>query len=132
VSVAGLVALGVGVLAPRSALAAPDIPAGAHFTSWADNGKAADDGKSGERVLQLVQGDLPKGTGIVAGVVKTDTACDEDDASLNHCHNVIALAGGGEIEVVLNHKNSRTLCLSPGDRLTLARLGGGWLVAKED
>ncbi len=128
---AGLVAIGLGVVAPATA-ATPDIPAGAHFASWADNGKADDNGKAGERVLQLVKGELPTGTGAVTGVVKTDTDCDQDKAGLNHCRNVITLASGGEIEVVLHHRNMRSLCLSPGDRLTLARLDGDWLVAKDD
>ncbi len=120
------IALGLAVIAPASALALPTIPAGAHFTSWADNGK------DGERILQVVRGDLPEGAGVVAGVVKTDTNCDEDADDINHCHNVIALGSGGEIEVVLNHRNTRTLCLSPGDKLTLTRMGGGWLAAKKD
>ena len=53
IAVSGLAAVVLSVLAPEPALAEPDIPAGAHFTSWADNGKG------GEVVLQLVKGDLP-------------------------------------------------------------------------
>jgi len=123
--VAGLIALGLTVLAPKPASAEPDIPAGAHFTSWSDNGK------DGERILQLVKGDLPKVAKVVAGVVKTDTDCDPDASGINHCHSIIALANGGEIEVVHNHAMMRYPCLSPGEKLTLTKLDDGWLVAKD-
>jgi hypothetical protein len=125
VAVAGLIALGLIVLAPKPASAQPDIPAGAHFSSWADNGK------DGERILQVVKGDLSKVAVSVDGLVKTDTNCDPDAAGVNHCHNVIGLANGGEIEVVHNHAMMRYPCLSPGEKLTLARLADGWLVAKD-
>jgi hypothetical protein len=124
-AVVGLAAFGMGVLAARAASDEPAIPAGAHFTSWADNGN------DGERVLQLVKGDLPKVAEVVTGVVKTDTNCDPDASGINHCHNVIALGNGGEIEVVHNHEMMHYPCLSPGDKLTLAKLADGWLVAKD-
>ncbi len=122
--VAGLAAFGVSVLAARANSGEPAIPAGAHFTSWADNGT------DGERVLQLVHGELPMAAA-VAGVVKTDTDCNPDNSGINHCHNVIGLANGGEIEVVDNHAMMRHPCLSPGQKLTLARLAAGWVVAED-
>ncbi len=125
VAAAGLVALGLTVLAAKPASALSDVPSGAHFTSWADNGK------DGEIVIQPVRGDLPKVAVSVDGVVKTDTNCTPDAAGISHCLNVVALASGGEIEVVHNHAMMTYPCLTPGEKLTLSRLGDGWLVAKD-
>jgi hypothetical protein len=125
--VAGVVAtIGFTTLAQQAASAEPAIPASAKITSWADNGKG------GERVLQLIKGDMPVVATTVAGVVKTDTNCDPDAEGINHCHNVIGLASGGEIEVIHNHMMMAYECLSPGQKLTLTRLDDtGWLVATD-
>jgi len=125
VAVAGLAAFGLNGLWSGPASAESNISAGAHFTSWADNGK------DGERILQLVKGDLPKVAVVVDGVVKSDTNCTQDASGISHCHNVIALANGGEIEVVHNHAMMRYPCLSPGQKLALTKLDDGWLVAKD-
>lgn len=123
--IAGLAAVGFGALAPQSASAEPAIPAGASFTSWADNGS------NGQRVLQRVKGDLPVVAAVVTGVVKTDTNCDPDAQGINHCHNVIGLANGTEIEVIHNHSMMNHECLSPGQKLSLSRLDADWIVAKD-
>ncbi|MGA2493837.1 MAG: hypothetical protein ABSF67_12920 [Roseiarcus sp.] len=124
-AVGGLAAVGFSALAQQTASAEPAIPAGANFSSWADNGK------DGQRVLQLVKGDMPAAGAIVSGVVKTDTNCDPDAQGIFHCHNVIALASGGEIEVVHNHMMMNFPCLAPDQKLTLARLNSDWVVAKD-
>ncbi len=124
-AVGGLAAVGFSSLAQQPASAEPAIPAGANFTSWADNGK------DGQRMLQLVKGDMPAAGAVVSGVVKTDTNCDPDAQGIFHCHNVIALASGGEIEVVHNHMMMNYPCLAPDQKLTLARLNSDWVVAKD-
>ncbi len=125
VAVGGVAAVGLTTLAQRSAAAEPPIPAGANFTSWADNGK------DGLRMLQLVKGDMPAVGAVVSGVVETDTDCDPDAQGIFHCHNVIALANGGEIEVVHNHMMMNYPCLSPDQKLSLARLNSNWIVAQD-
>jgi hypothetical protein len=125
VAIGGLAAIGFSTLAQRPASAEPAIPAGAHFTSWADNGK------DGQIMLQLVKGDTPAAGAIVSGVVKTDTNCEPDAQGIFHCHNVIALANGGEISVVHNHMMMNYPCLAPDQKLSLARLNSDWLVAKD-
>ena len=126
-SLIGLAAL--GALAALSAAAwgqetpASAIPAGANFTSWADNGQG------GPIVLQLFSGEGPAAGTAVNGIVKSDTNCTPDAERVSHCHNRIALADGGAIEVVHNHAMGRYPCLSPGERLSLSRLEGDWLVA---
>ena len=124
-AVGGLAAVGFSALAQQPASAEPAIPAGANFTSWADNGK------DGQRLLQLTKGDMPAVGAIVSGVVKSDTNCDPDAQGIFHCHNVIALASGGEIEVVHNHMMMNYPCLAPDQKLTLARLNSDWVVAKD-
>lgn len=124
-AVGGMAVVGFSALAQQSASAEPAIPAGANFTSWADNGK---DGMS---MLQLVSGDMPAVGVAVSGVVKSDTDCDPDAQGVFHCHNVIGLANGGEIEVVHNHVMMIHACLSPGQKLSLARLSPDWIVAKD-
>jgi hypothetical protein len=125
VAVGAVAAVGLTALAQRSAAAEPAIPAGANFTSWADNGK------DGLRVLQLIKGDMPAVGAAVSGFVETDTNCDPDAQGIFHCHNVIALANGGEIEVVHNHMMMNYPCLSPDQKLSLARLNSDWAVAKD-
>ncbi len=124
-AVGGLAVIGFNAIAQQSAAAEPAIPAGANFTSWADNGK------DGLRMLQLVKGDMPAVGAVVSGVVETDTDCDPDAQGIFHCHNVIALANGGEIEVVHNHRMMNYPCLSPDQKLSLARLNSDWIIAKD-
>ena len=123
--IGGVAVVGFSTLAQQPASAEPAIPAGANFTSWADNGK---DGLS---MLQLIKGDMPAVGAVVAGVVKSDTDCDPDAEGVFHCHNVIALANGGEIEVVHNHVMMNHPCLAPDQKLSLARLSSDWIVAKD-
>lgn len=95
-----VVALGATVvvsIAGLPAAADESIPAGANIKSWSENGK------NGENVLRVVEGTFPANGSPISGVVKTDTNCEPDAAGLSHCRNRIALATGGEIEVVHNH-----------------------------
>jgi hypothetical protein len=124
-AIGGLAAVGFSALAQQPASAEPAIPAGANFTSWADNGK------DGQRVLQLIKGDMPTVGAVVSGVVEMDTNCDPDAQGIFHCHNVIALANGGEIEVVHNHMMMNYPCLSPDQKLSLVRLNSDWVVARD-
>jgi hypothetical protein len=124
-AIGGLAAVGFSALAQQPASAEPAIPAGANFTSWAENGK------DGQRVLQLTKVDMPAVGAVVSGIVKTDTNCDPDAQGIFHCHNVIALASGGEIEVVHNHMMMNYPCLAPDQKLTLARLNSDWVVARD-
>ncbi|MDR3494500.1 MAG: hypothetical protein P4L82_07845 [Ancalomicrobiaceae bacterium] len=124
-AVGGLVAVGFGALAQQPASAGPAIPAAANFTSWADNGK------DGERVLQLVRGDVPVVGAFVSGVVKTDTNCDPDAEGISHCHNVIGLDNGGEIEVIDNHAMMSYACLAPDQKVSLAKVDANWITAKD-
>lgn len=124
-AIGGLAAVGFSALAQQPASAEPAIPAGANFTSWADNGK------DGQRMLQLTKGDMPAVGAVVSGVVKSDTNCDPDAQGIFHCHNVIALANGGEIEVVHNHMMMNYPCLAPDQKLTLARLNSDSVVARD-
>ena len=54
-----------------------------------------------------------------------------DAQGINHCHNVIELANGGEIEVIHNHSMMSYECLSPGQKLSLTPLNSDWVVAKD-
>ena len=125
VAIGGLAAIGFSTLAQQPASAEPAIPAGAHFTSWAENGK------DGQIMLQLVKGDMPAIGAIVSGIVKTDTNCEPDAQGIFHCHNVIELADGGQIAVIHNHMMMNYPCLTPDQKLTLARLNSDWLVAND-
>ncbi|WP_026793063.1 hypothetical protein [Pleomorphomonas oryzae] len=124
------VVLGGGIKVGLSALtgsaigAQLPIPAGAHFSSWADNGK------DGERVVQLVRGALPVGSLSVSGVVESDSNCTPDAQGISHCNNIITLANGSEIEVIHNHAMMDHECLAPGQKLSLSKLDGDWLVAR--
>ena len=128
---AAVVVLGGGIKVGLSMLPGPavgaqlPVPAGAHFSSWADNGK------DGERVVQLIRGVLPVVSVSVSGVVKSDTNCTPDAQGISHCNNIIALANGGEIEVVHNHAMMDHECLAPGQKLSLSKLDGDWLVARD-
>lgn len=124
-AVGGLAAIGFSVLTQQPASAEPAIPAGANFSSWTNNGK------DGQIVLQLVKGNMPASGVTLSGVVKTDTNCEPDAEGIFHCHNIIGLADGGEFAVVHNHMMMKYPCLSPGEKLSLARLNSDWLVAKD-
>jgi len=100
----------------------PGIPAGANFASWTDNGQ------DGQIVLQRFTGDMPIAGAVVAEAVKNDTNCAPDALGLSHCHNVIALVDGGAIEAIHVHAMGRHPCLFPGQRLSISRLDGDWLV----
>lgn len=126
-------AAGVGSLATflglsygqRSANAEPSIPSGVALTTWFDNGKG------GEHVLQIAQGSPPPVGVRLVGTVQTDTDCDPDAQGLNHCHNVIALENGRNIEVIHNHAMHRYPCLEPGQRLSITRLNENWVIGME-
>ena len=119
----GLVASAVTAFADQSTADEPAIPAGANFASWTDNGQ------DGQIVLQRFTGDMPTAGAVVAGTVKNDTNCAPDAQGLSHCHNVIALADGGAVEAIHVHAMGRHPCLFPGQRLSISRLDGDWLVA---
>ena len=101
----------------------PIVPSGANFTAWTDNGQ------DGKIVLRLFNGEMPAAGAVVAGTVENDTNCAPDAQGLSHCHNVIALADGGAIEAIHVHAMGRHPCLFPGQRLSISRLDGDWLVA---
>lgn len=111
-------------LAGLPAAADESIPAGTNIKSWAENGK------NGENLLRVVEGTFPTSGGPIFGVVKTDTNCEPDEAGLSHCSNRIALATGGEIEVVHNHAMMTYECLAPDQKVTLTKLDANWIVAK--
>jgi hypothetical protein len=124
-SLAGIITMGVLYYGQQAANAEPSIPSGVSLTTWLDNGKG------GQHVLQIAQGDAPPVGVRVIGTVKTDTDCDPDAQGINHCHNVIALENGRSIEVIHNHVMHRYPCLSPGQRLSITRLNANWVVALE-
>jgi hypothetical protein len=124
-AVGALATIGVTALTQQVASAEPAVSAVAGLGSWADNGKG------GQRVLQLVKGAMPAVGAVVSGTVKTDTNCDPDAQGINHCHNVIGLANGGEIEVIHNHMMMTYECLSPGQKLSLTPLNSDWVVAND-
>jgi hypothetical protein len=123
VLVGGLVAGGATAFADQPVMEKPVIPAGANFTAWTDNGE------DGKIVLQLLKGDMPMAGAVVAGTVKSDANCAADAQGLSHCHNAIALADGGAIEAIHIHAMGRHPCLFPGQRVSISRLDGDWLVA---
>jgi hypothetical protein len=120
-----LAAVGLALFAPAALAADPAIPAGADFASWADNGR------DGQIVLRLVNGDAPAPGVSLSGVVKSDTNCAPDAQGVSYCQNVIALADGATIAATHAHAMSRYGCLWPGQRLSIARLDGDWLVATQ-
>lgn len=121
--VGGLAAGGLTAFADQPAADEPAIPAGANFAAWTDNGQ------DGQIVLQRLKGDMPAAGAVVAGTVKNDLNCAPDALGLSHCHNVIMLADGESLEVIHVHAMGRHPCLFPGQRLSISRLDGDWLVA---
>ena len=121
--VGGLAAGGMTAFADPPAADEPAIPAGANFAAWTDNGQG------GQIVLQRFKGDMPAAGAVVAGTVKNDVNCAPDAQGLSHCHNVIALAEGATLEAIHVHAMGRHPCLFPGQRLSISRLDGDWLVA---
>jgi hypothetical protein len=113
----------VTAFAEQPAADEPAIPAGANFATWTDNGQ------DGQILLQLFKGDMPLAGAVVAGTVKNDSNCAPDAQGLSHCHNVITLADGGVIEAIHVHAMGRHPCLFPGQRLSISKLDGDWLVA---
>ena len=121
--VGGLAAGGMTAFADPPAADEPAIPVGASFAAWTDNGQ------DGRIVLQRSKGDMPAAGAVVAGTVKNDVSCAPDTLGLSHCHNVIALEDGGVLEAIHVHAMGRHPCLFPGQRLSISRLDGDWLVA---
>ncbi len=108
-----------------TASAEPTIPPGVSLTSWFENGKG------GQHVLQIAEGNAPPINVRVAGTVTSDTDCDPDAQGLSHCHNNIDLGNGRSITVIHNHAMQRHPCLAPGQRLSIAGLNANWVVAYE-
>ncbi len=124
-SLAGMITMGILYYGQRSANAEPSIPPGVSLTTWFDNGKG------GQHVLQIAQGEAPPVGSRVIGTVQTDTDCDSDAQGLNHCHNDIALENGKTISVIDNHAMQRFPCLAPGQRLSITRLNENWVIGME-
>lgn len=106
----------------QAAAAQPPIPPGVAMKSWQENGG------DGRYLLQIIKGDAPKTRKAVIGTVTSDTDCDADAEGLSHCHNTIKLANGSEITVIDSHNMHRNRCLGAGDKLTLTRVGGAWIM----
>ncbi len=100
----------------------PPIPRGVAMKSWQDNGR------DGRYLLQLAQGSGFKAGKPVVGTVTSDTDCDVDAEGLSHCHNSIKLPDGREIAVIDTHNMHRNRCLGEGDRISLTRMSGPWIV----
>jgi len=100
----------------------PPIPRGAAMNTWQENGR------DGRYLLQVIEGNLPKARKPITGIVTSDTDCDPDAEGLSHCHNIIELPGGGKLTVIDSHNMHRNRCLGEGDRLSLTRLGGSWIM----
>ena len=107
----------------RLASAQPAIPAGAGLASWQDNGH------DGKYLLKVTNGAAPAEGTSTSGVVLIDTACEPDAEGMNHCRNGIRQANGMTIYVINNHKMGRYRCLQPGETVSLAASGSGWVVA---
>ena len=67
----------------ETATVQPTIPPGVSLTSWFENGKG------GQYVLQIAEGNAPPAGVRVTGMVTTDTDCDPDAQGLNHCHTTL-------------------------------------------
>lgn len=104
-------------------VAGSGIPAGVSLASWQDNGQG------GRYVLRVIEGSVPVGAQL-SGVVTSDTECDADAQGLSHCHNGITLNSGAHITVVNSHNMMRFQCLDPGQRLSITRLNGNWIIAR--
>ena len=119
-----LLAAGLVLLASeRLASAQPAIPAGAGLSSWQDNGH------DGKYLLKVTNGAAPAPGTTTSGVVLSDTACEPDAEGMNHCRNGIRQANGMTVYVINNHMMSRYRCLQPGETVSLAASGSGWVVA---
>lgn len=99
------------------------LPAGVAVKSWQENGR------NGVYVLQLIQGQIPRGARRVIGKVVSDTDCDADAQGLSHCHNAVQLPGGKQITLVNTHNMHSNRCLGGGDRIELSRVDDTWVVA---
>ncbi|MBK5104847.1 MAG: hypothetical protein JJE42_11410 [Burkholderiales bacterium] len=126
----GRLLLGVLVLSAASlysyklyaAGAQQPIPPGVAMKSWQENGR------DGRYLLQVIKGSAPKTGKTVIGTVTSDTDCDADAEGLSHCHNTIKLADGSEFTAIDSHNMHINRCLGPGDRLTLTRMSGSWVM----
>lgn len=101
----------------------PSMPHGAPFASWNENGR------SGQYVLQVLEGSAPPAGATVSGVVTSDTTCQPDALGLSHCHNGIDLAKGVHITVINTHLMRRYRCLRPGETVSLTRINASWVLA---
>lgn len=100
----------------------PPIPRGVAMKSWQENGSG------GRYLLQLIQGKALNSGNTVVGTVTSDTDCDADADGLSHCHNTIELSNGGKITVIDTHNMHRNRCLGAGDKLSLTRVDGTWMM----
>lgn len=100
------------------------IPKGVMLRSWHDNGLG------GKYLMQLAPGSVMKAGKTITGTVTGDANCDADAQGLSHCHNTVKLANGGEITLINTHEMHRYRCLGPGDKVSLTRMSGSWVMAK--
>ena len=113
----------VAVSQQETQVASSGIPAGVSLASWQNNGRG------GRYVMRVIEGSVPDGAQL-SGVVTSDTDCDADAQGLSHCHNGITLSNGVRITAVNSHNMMRFQCLDPGQRVSITRLDGGWIIAK--
>lgn len=98
------------------------IPSGVAMKSWQENGR------DGRYLLQVIQGQAPKGGETVTATVVSDTDCDADAEGLSHCHNIIELPDGSKFTVIDSHNMHRYRCLGPGDKISVTRISGDWVM----
>ncbi len=105
-----------------AAASQPQIPSGAPFASWNENGR------SGRYLLQILQGNGPPTTD-TTGVVASDTDCEPDAQGFSHCQNEIDLPNGTRMTAINTHQMQQYPCLEPGQKLQLSTVAPGWVVA---
>ena len=112
-------------LAQRGSVATgePVIPGGVAVNQWANNGQ------SGQYVLQSLDGAVPTVGGTLSSAFISDAHCAPDARGLSHCHNVIAFHGGDRVTVVNTHLMKRHSCLRPGESVELTRINDSWATA---
>jgi len=104
--------------------AEPAIPQGAGFSSWVQNGSG------GRYVVPVVTGRAAALSAPQLGTVQTDSNCTPDVQGLSHCHNIIALANGSQIEIVDNHQMSIHRCLRPGETVRVSPMHDRWVTVQ--
>lgn len=124
ITVGALVAVVLLVAGGSSKNNEPRIPSGAPLASWQENGRG------GQYVLQILEGNAPPIGVAVSGTVASDTDCQPDAQGINHCHNEIDLANGARILVINNHVMKVYRCLNPGESISLTRINASWVLAK--